>query len=68
MSEKEHTRTSFGLALGKVYHYSNTKILLLAGLLIDPLKITTTDAGDILLRIGYSAESHEPVTYYCGEE
>ncbi len=28
------------------------------GLLIDPLKITTADAGDVLLRIEYSAESH----------
>ena len=53
MSEIEYTRT-----LGKVHHYSNTKILLLAGLLIDPLKITTADAGDVLLRIEYSAESH----------
>ena len=53
MSEIEHTRTSFGLALGKVHHYSNTKILLLAGLLIDP---TTADAGDVLLRIEYSAD------------
>jgi hypothetical protein len=34
MSEKEHTRTSFGLALGGgVHHYSNTKILLLAGVI-----------------------------------
>ena len=28
------------------------------GLLIDPLKIMTTDTGDVLLRIEYSAESH----------
>jgi hypothetical protein len=64
MSEKEHTRT-----LGKVHHYSNTKILLLAGVinrssaLAPSAKITTTDAGDVLLRIEYSAESHEPVTF-----
>ena len=37
------------------------------GLLIDPLKITTADAGDVLLRIEYSAESHAFTTekLYC---
>ena len=54
MSEIEHTRT-----LGKVHQYVNTKILLLAGLLIGP---AIADVGDILLRIEYSADSHEPVT------
>ena len=74
MSKKEYTRTSFGLVLGKVHHYSNTKILFLAGVinrssaLAPSAIITTTDADDVLLRIGYSAELHEPVTYYCGEE
>ena len=51
MNEIEHTRT-----LGKVH---NTKIL---GLLIDPLKMTTADAGDVLLRLAYSANLHGPVT------
>ena len=45
MSGIEHTRT-----LGKVH---NTKIL---GLLIDPLKMTTADAGE-----------YNSMTYYCGE-
>ena len=51
MNEIEHTRT-----LGKVHQYSNIKILLLAGVitvLIDP---TTADAGNILLRLAYSAD------------
>ena len=47
-SEIEHTRT-----LRKVHQYVNTKILLLAGVIN-----TTADAGDVLLRIEYSAESH----------
>jgi hypothetical protein len=61
MSEIEHTRT-----LGKAHQYVNTKILLLAGIINRSPKITTADAGDVLLRIEYSADSHEPVTYYCG--
>jgi hypothetical protein len=53
MSEIEHART-----LGKVHQYSNTKYCSWPGLLIDSLKIMTAVAGDILLRIEYSAESH----------
>ena len=51
MSEIEHTRT-----LGKVHQYSNTKIILLAEFINRLDKITTTDAGDVLLRIVYSAD------------
>jgi hypothetical protein len=35
---------------------NNTKYFSWPGLLIDPLKITTADAGDVLLRITYSAD------------
>jgi len=54
MSEIEHIRT-----LGKVHHYSNTKIL---DLLIEPLKMTIADAGDVSIFCGYNS-----MTYYCGE-
>jgi hypothetical protein len=53
MSEIEHTRT-----LEKVYQYSNTKILLLAGVIN---RLTTADAGDVLLRIEYSADLRSSV-------
>jgi hypothetical protein len=67
MSEIEHTRTSFSLALGKVHHYSNTKILLLAGVINRSSKNNNWVAGDILLRIEYFMNC-ESMTYYCREK
>jgi hypothetical protein len=67
MSEKEHTRTSFGLALGKDHQYVNIKILFLAEVINRSSKNNDCGCGDYTTahRIFCGCE---PVTYYCGEE